>query len=264
MVSITFLLSPVLLSMGEGGDDDDNSKYIPSSTNINDPKPGDDDIGPDEVISPGDEPAGGLDAVDSHETLLTDFINKFKHHLDEPCTLSFYDFECDLCEIANHFCVDRIDVSQYMRFYDRTPAETGVSVRPFSQIEITTTLRAGESKSPGPDRITYSHWRNIDPELRVLVVILNVCKKFKTILIDWKRNKTILIHKKGNRNLPQNWHSISISNTIYKLYVGTFTKHLTNWITRNKVLSVNQIVFFCHRMACLKIITSWTLWFISA
>jgi len=55
-----------------------------------------------------------------------------------------------------------------------------------------------------------------------------------------KKAVTVLIYKKGAKEDLGNWRPISLSRTLYKLYVGCVANRLTVWLTTNRVLSQCQ------------------------
>lgn len=97
-----------------------------------------------------------------------------------------------------------------------------------------------ENTAPGPDKITYSNWRSLDPEAINITRILNICLKFRKILPEWKKSITILIFKKDNKADPGNWRPTALSNTIFKLYAGCLANRMSSWIETNNVLSQCQ------------------------
>lgn len=91
---------------------------------------------------------------------------------------------------------------------------------PFSSEEVAAKLRKCESTAPGEDRLTYPHWRQVDPEGRLLAAVYNVCLLYHCTPLSWRSTSTILIDKKGDRKDPKNWHPIALGRTIAKLYAG--------------------------------------------
>ncbi|GFY56888.1 retrovirus-related Pol polyprotein from type-2 retrotransposable element R2DM [Trichonephila inaurata madagascariensis] len=84
---------------------------------------------------------------------------------------------------------------------------------------VAASLRAAENSAPGPDLISYKHWREIDPSRKVLSRIFNICLKIADIPDVWKSSKTILIHKGDSPDIIENWRPISLSDTAYKLFM---------------------------------------------
>lgn len=81
----------------------------------------------------------------------------------------------------------------------------------FTQEEVATRPRRYESTAPGSDRLTYNHWRTIDPEGAFLSAVLNVCLKFRRTPAAWKESRTILIYKKGDPQDPANYRPITLA-----------------------------------------------------
>ncbi|GBO24903.1 hypothetical protein AVEN_53805-1 [Araneus ventricosus] len=133
-------------------------------------------------------------------------------------------------------------------FYEETQeTRAGVLDREFSVAEVIKKLRNAENSAAGPDRLTYHHWRTVDPSGKTLVKIFNLCLLFRRIPPSWKETKTILIPKKNvDLALPANWRPIALSNTIYKLFTKCITGRLTSWCDRYHAISPNQKGFMPH------------------
>ncbi len=67
----------------------------------------------------------------------------------------------------------------------------------FEAIEVATRLAECVNTAPGDDRLTYSHWRTVDPNGRLLSSVYNVCLKYRKIPHACKSSKTVLIHKRA-------------------------------------------------------------------
>lgn len=115
-----------------------------------------------------------------------------------------------------------------------------IDTSPFSPSEVRSRLHRFENSAPGPDRITYAHLKEADPDCRILAKILNICLRAKRIPSSWKHSRTILIHKKDDIDDPSNWRPISLCNTIYKLYTGCLASRLVSWLVDYEVLSFTQ------------------------
>ncbi|GLV46535.1 hypothetical protein CBL_20860 [Carabus blaptoides fortunei] len=120
-----------------------------------------------------------------------------------------------------------------------TPRRHNNSSRP-SRREVSTRLQRAENTAPGPDRITYSNWKQVDPECSTLTRIFNICRLHRKIPSSWKTSRTILIPKAGDPNVITNWRPIALSATIYKLYSGTLSTRLSKWFVTNKILHPSQ------------------------
>ncbi|CAL1299401.1 unnamed protein product [Larinioides sclopetarius] len=118
--------------------------------------------------------------------------------------------------------------------------------RPFTLKEVATKLRKADNTAPGPDRITYHHWRQIDPSGKTITTIFNLCLNFKKIPRDWKKSVTILLPKTGDTSDPRNWRPIALSNTLYKLFTKCLASRLSDWCTRYDALCPGQKGFMPH------------------
>ncbi|GFR13725.1 retrovirus-related Pol polyprotein from type-1 retrotransposable element R2 [Trichonephila clavata] len=107
-------------------------------------------------------------------------------------------------------------------------------------------LQSAENSAPGPDLISYRHWREIDPSCKILCKIFNICIRLSDIPTSWKTSKTVLIHKKGDTGDIKNWRLISLSDTIYKLFTKCLTKKVNDWCEDHEVLSPAQKGFTPH------------------
>ncbi|XP_035229971.1 uncharacterized protein LOC118201920 [Stegodyphus dumicola] len=133
--------------------------------------------------------------------------------------------------------VGSIDSSFYSA---RDPPPDPLDLSPFTPSEVASRLHAFENSSPGHDRLTYNHWRSVDPECTILAKIFNICLRAKRIPQSWKDTRTILLFKKGDPLAPENWRPICLSVTIFKLFCGCLARRFTNWILNNDVLSPAQ------------------------
>lgn len=111
---------------------------------------------------------------------------------------------------------------------------------PFTTEEVLRKLSGSERTTPGPDRLTYNHLRSFDQEARALTTIYNICLKAGKIPDSWKMSRTIFIPKGGDPDNLSNWHPISLSSTIYKLFSCLIAKRLSEWIEDYNVISNRQ------------------------
>ncbi|XP_075723830.1 uncharacterized protein LOC142765910 [Rhipicephalus microplus] len=128
----------------------------------------------------------------------------------------------------------------------RAPTNEELDLCPLLDEEVAAKLRRCESTAPGEDRLTYHHWRQVDPERRYLAAVFNVCLKYRRTPRSWKSTRKILIHKKGDREDPTNWRPIALGRTIAKLYAGCLTTRLQRWLGDHAVLSRCQKGFLPH------------------
>nr|XP_037275940.1 uncharacterized protein LOC119168651 [Rhipicephalus microplus] len=65
--------------------------------------------------------------------------------------------------------------------------------------------RRCESTAPGEYRLTYHHWRQVNPDGRFLGAVFNVCLLHRHTTQSWKSLRTTLMYKKGDCEDPTNW-----------------------------------------------------------
>ena len=95
--------------------------------------------------------------------------------------------------------------------------------------ELEITIKALKvKKSPGSDGINnelYKHAPKNCPHK--FLNFLNVCWIYWDIPEEWRTAIVIPIHKKEDRNNPDNYRGISLLNTGYKMYSKINAKRLT-------------------------------------
>lgn len=128
----------------------------------------------------------------------------------------------------------------------RQPDTSEVGTGPFTQDEVAAKLRKCENTAPGSDRLTNNHWRTVDPEAAFLTAVFNICLRHRHVPMSWRESRTILIFKKGDCDVPANWHPIALGCTIAKLYAGCLTSRLQGWLCSNSILSGCQKGFLPH------------------
>ncbi|XP_035232575.1 uncharacterized protein LOC118204353 [Stegodyphus dumicola] len=61
-----------------------------------------------------------------------------------------------------------------------------LTLSPFSPAEIARKLYSAENSAPGHDRLSYNHWKAVDPDCTVLAAIFNICLKARKVPAAWK------------------------------------------------------------------------------
>ncbi|GBN56500.1 Retrovirus-related Pol polyprotein from type-2 retrotransposable element R2DM [Araneus ventricosus] len=117
---------------------------------------------------------------------------------------------------------------------ERTPLLENI----ISISEVSKKLAKAENSAPGPDRLTYHHWRSLPQGHKFLATTFNVCLHFQKVPAAWKKTTTILIPKSLlDLDNPANWRPIALSNTIYKIFTKVLAGRLQDWSTKFNVLS---------------------------
>lgn len=103
---------------------------------------------------------------------------------------------------------------------DKVPLDQfgDILTRPILVGEIFEILKKSRDTAPGADKILYRDIRKIDPDCAILHKIYSRCFLAQMVPNHWKVAETILLYKKGDAMLAENWRPIALSNTIYKVY----------------------------------------------
>nr|XP_050033033.1 uncharacterized protein LOC126529541 [Dermacentor andersoni] len=104
----------------------------------------------------------------------------------------------------------------------RLPGTEELDLCPFSPEEVAAKLRKCESTAPGEDRLTYHHWRQVDPEGRFLAAVYNVCLQYRRTPLSGKSTRTILIQKKGDREDPTTGDPLPLCQKGFLPHDGVF------------------------------------------
>ena len=93
--------------------------------------------------------------------------------------------------------------------------KTDVLDAPLMMDEVRRQLRRLPAFSAsGPDGTTYTSWKRLDPEDKLLTTIMNVCRKAARVPPSWKMSTTVLAYKnKGDEKELRNWRPIYLQNT---------------------------------------------------
>ncbi|GIY13591.1 retrovirus-related Pol polyprotein from type-1 retrotransposable element R2 [Caerostris darwini] len=113
-------------------------------------------------------------------------------------------------------------------FYTPASGREAVLNVPLSVSEVMSAIKTCENTAPGPDRITYNHWRHLDHKGQLLTRLFNCCIQLQCIPETWKESTTILLPKTDDLSSPSNWRPIALSNTAYKLFMKYLTARLQN------------------------------------
>ena len=96
------------------------------------------------------------------------------------------------------------------------------------------------NSGPGKDRVEHRHLKAADPDCMVLTIVFNRCLLANQIPHHWKEATTILIHKKGPSDEPDNFRPIALMLCLYKLLTSLLSTSLTDFAIANEFMSPNQ------------------------
>ncbi|XP_043661746.1 uncharacterized protein LOC122625745 [Drosophila teissieri] len=125
-------------------------------------------------------------------------------------------------------------------------ARVDTLVSPLTQEEVLARLRRTHSSAPGPDGVTYGNLKKTDPKASMLTAVFNACLRTGHVPDLWKKSRTVLIHKKGDRTDLSNWRPLSMGDTIPKLFAAVMADRLTAFLTNGGRLSEEQKGFLQH------------------
>ncbi|KAL5509857.1 hypothetical protein EMCRGX_G005296 [Ephydatia muelleri] len=119
--------------------------------------------------------------------------------------------------------------------------DTDVLQDPMTLLELKRVLKKMDGNtSPGPDRINYRTWKQLEADHAITLCILNTCRINGKIPPEWKTSTTILIHKGDDPSILDNWRPLALQNTLYKVYAAVIAKRITDWAMEKGIMSSSQ------------------------
>ncbi|XP_012529645.3 serine/arginine repetitive matrix protein 2 [Monomorium pharaonis] len=113
-------------------------------------------------------------------------------------------------------------------------------LNPFTQREVDRRLRRMNNSAPGPDGVSYRDLRGADPGAGLLSAVFNACLRLEAVPASWKTSNTLLIHKKGDQNVLENWRPLALGDTVPKLFAALLADRLADWSIDHGRLSPAQ------------------------
>ena len=112
---------------------------------------------------------------------------------------------------------------------------------PLAEREVDRRLRRMNNSAPGPDGVSYRDLRGADRGARLLTALYNICLRLGAVPASWRTSNTVLIHKKGDRGMLENWRPLALGDTVPKLFAALLADRLTDWaVTRGKLCSAQK------------------------
>lgn len=91
---------------------------------------------------------------------------------------------------------------------------TELNIAAFREGEVEMQLSKAENTAPGDDRITYRHWKQVDPECKVLTAIFNIWLQPKKIPRHGRNRAQSLYLRMETPQAVTNWRPIALCRTI--------------------------------------------------
>ena len=124
-------------------------------------------------------------------------------------------------------------------------AAAGVFDEPISRDEVTASIRNLKlGKSAGPDKIVSEMLKYVDQNVAdFLVQLFNKLNDEGIFPKEWSKSIIVLIHKKGDANIPDNYRGIALTSVLSKVYTHIFNKRLTGWEEQQEKILEQQAGF---------------------
>ena len=116
---------------------------------------------------------------------------------------------------------------------------------PFTLVEYLLALHnLNSKKSPGPDMIPNSVLRSLPIEIHECILrFFNNFFNSGRLPNSFGEIEMVMIHKKGDKSLPENYRGIALVNTLTKLFTSLICNRLTEWAQSNSKLPETQAGF---------------------
>jgi hypothetical protein len=167
-----------------------------------------------------------------------------------------------------------------MEIYDQTIERCNMEIfvdvrhayldKPITMDELCKTIRNTKNrKTPGPDGILNEQIKNLNHFwLNKLLVLYNNIIETQQIPRGFASSNITMIYKKGNREDPENYRSISLLNNIFKLLTQIIAARIYEWCESVGILNEGQMgfrkgrgcldgIFSLASIAALKVDSNW-------
>ena len=163
-------------------------------------------------------------------------INKFRYRPNQQNSISLNDW----CTYLNSIYSSHNDtILNLLDFSDP------LFDREISLDEVNASLiKCKKGKAPGLDGITAEFFKNLPDNW-----IIYMHKLFNKILNDevvpsnWSEVTAMMLYKKGDKDMPENYRSIALLNVITKIFTQILNKRLLHWADAAQILCEFQSGF---------------------
>jgi hypothetical protein len=103
----------------------------------------------------------------------------------------------------------------------------------------------------GVDGISYRIIKGAGREgVNFMQLLIRACIRSGRVMTSWKEARTILLHKKGDREAIENWRPISITNCIYRIFTCLLARAIQAVNSKVHIFSDNQKGFIAKTNGC--------------
>ena len=101
--------------------------------------------------------------------------------------------------------------------------------------------KCGKGKATGPDNIPGELIKNMPQDFHdALFLVFTLLARSRTTPTSWLQSKTVLIYKKGDPCVMDNYRPIALANHLYKIWTAVIAQILTEFAEHNNILSDTQ------------------------
>ena len=112
------------------------------------------------------------------------------------------------------------------------------SMDPIKPKEIKSILKHKTSNSaPGPDRITYGILKKLPTTHHFMATLFNKITSHGLPPSSWCNSNIILLHKKGDTDIPSNFRMIALASCVGKLYHQIFADRFDSYLVNNQLIN---------------------------
>ncbi|KAI5733607.1 hypothetical protein M8J76_013776 [Diaphorina citri] len=105
-------------------------------------------------------------------------------------------------------------------------------------------LKMKSGKSPGPDGILSEQLKNLSIYwLNELRILFDDIMENNNVPQSLAKLDMVMIFKKGDKNLPENYRSIALLNNIFKIFTHILADRIYTWAEENSVINEGQMGF---------------------
>lgn len=144
-----------------------------------------------------------------------------------PTMETMENFWKDIYEKQSHGNQDKHSLKCLQKYHQQNKQDQDINIE-ITEKDVKTAFKGKPNYSaPGPDSINTFWWKKFDTTHRHVATHFNRMLSGETKIPDWMcEGRTVLIFKKGDPKLPDNYRPITCLNTIYKAFTSLIMEKL--------------------------------------